>query len=83
MKIQTSISKLAGMAVIAVLALSVSSANAQAWRPGGMQAIRPGGAGQIARAGQTASVTFPTSGPWPERFASFFHWLYQAVGRAL
>jgi hypothetical protein len=76
MKFQKSISNLAGIAVIAILTLSVISANAQSWRPGGMQAIRPGGAGQIARVGQTASVTVPISGPWPERFASFFHWLY-------
>jgi len=36
MNFQKSISKLTRIAAIAILALSVSSANAQAWRPGGM-----------------------------------------------
>ena len=74
MKFQRNISRVGPLAAVIVLALTVSSANAQA--------IRPGGAAQVGRADQPASLTVPTSGPWPERFASFFHWLYQAVGRA-
>ena len=46
MKFQRNISRVGHLAAVIVLALTVSSANAQA--------IRPGGAAQVGRAGQPA-----------------------------
>jgi hypothetical protein len=72
MEFQLRSSKLGRLAAIGVLALAVSSVNAQA--------IRPGAAAQAGKGYSCSSQLVPSTGPWPERIANLFHNVFMGGG---